>query len=179
MSKKITDQELAEKCLKNSEYFNHLVDRYADKIRRYIARITGNWTESEDIAQDVFFKAYKNIASFNPQMSFSAWIYRIAHNESVNFIKKHYKFKNVEFNDEIKNKLTEDNEALKKIFSQEHVEIVQNGLKKLNQKDKEILELVFFEEKSYIEIADILQMHINSVGPTIKRAKDKLKKIIR
>lgn len=178
MAHEISDEKLAKQCLENNQYFNELIDRYTEKIRRYIARITGNWTESEDITQDVFFKAFKNIASFDPKMSFSAWIYRIAHNESVNFIKKHYRYKNVEFNDEIKNKLMEDNTALKKIFSSENAKTVRDALLKLNARDREILELSYFEDKSYLEIADILKMHKNSIGSTIKRAKDKLRKII-
>jgi len=179
MGNKLTDEQLAELSFKDNYYFNEIVDRYAQKIKRYVARITGNWHDSEDLTQDVFFKAYQNIASFNPKMKFSSWIYRIAHNESVNFIKKHYKVKNVEFNDEIKNDLTEDNDAIGKITLSEDKKIIQEALNKLPLRDREILELAFFEEKSYLEISDILEISINSIGPNIKRAKDKLKKIIK
>ena len=174
-----TDEQLAVKTLDDNKYFEKIVDRYATQIQRYIARLTGNWGESEDLTQEVFFKAYKNIASFNPALKFSSWLYRIAHNESVNFIKKHYRTKHVEFNDNIKNRFTEDNKALEKMLSDENASLVNKCLSKLRTSDREILELSYFEEKSYLEIADILEISVNSVGPKIKRAKDSLKKIIK
>ncbi len=179
MSKKMSDEKLASLSLNEEKYFEEIIERYTEKIRRYVARLIGNWQESEDITQEVFIKAYENIASFNPKMRFSSWVYRIAHNESVNFIKKHYKTQNVEFNDEVKNRFHEDNEALSKIFQNENKSLVRGGLFSLNETDREILELYYFEEKSYLEIADILEISINSVGPKIKRAKDKLKNIIK
>lgn len=174
----MTDEKLASLSFEKEKYFEEIVERYTNKIRKYIARITGNWQESEDITQEVFIKAYTNIASFNPKMKFSSWIYRIAHNESVNFIKKHYKTQNVEYNDEIKKRFVEDNEALSKIFKKENKSLIKNGLFQLKEIDREILELYYFEEKSYLEISDILEISINSVGPKIKRAKNRLKKII-
>ena len=174
-----SDEILARKTAKDQNAFNPLVEKYAEKIRRYIARIIGNWDEAEDLTQDVFLKAYKNINSFNPKLKFSSWLYRIAHNESVNFIKKHYRFKRVEFKDEIKNKLLEEKNALSKILEKENIKLARNGLLKLKTSDREILELFYFENKSYSEVSDILQMPINSVGPKVKRAKDKLKKMIK
>lgn len=179
MIKQMSDEKLASLSFNDEKYFEEIVERYTDKIRKYIARIIGNWQESEDITQEVFIKAYTNIASFDPKMKFSSWVYRIAHNESVNFIKKHYKTQNVEYSDEIKNKFIEDNEALVKILEKENKDLVKNGLYQLKENDREILELYYFEEKSYIEISDILEISINSVGPKIKRAKNKLEKIIK
>lgn len=175
----ISDEQLAVKTLEDNKFFEKIVDRYASQIQRYVARITGNWGESEDLTQEVFFKAYKNIASFNPKLKFSSWLFRIAHNESVNYIKKHYRTKNVEFNDNIQNRFTEDNKALGKILADEQAGHVKKCLTKLRSSDREILELSYFEEKSYLEIADILEISVNSVGPKIKRAKDNLKKIIK
>lgn len=175
---KISDEELAAFTLKDKERFNELVHRYANKIRSYIARIIGGWQEAEDLTQEVFFKAYRHIASFNPNMKFSSWLYRIAHNESVNYIKKHYRYKTVEFDEGIKNKFTDDESILEKIDNQIDSQIIKMGLVELDPRSREILELSFYEEKSYLEIADILEISVNSVGPTIMRAKERLKRII-
>ncbi len=174
----ISDEELAKLSRRDSKYFDQLVTRYARKIRRYAARLIGNWQESEDVTQDIFVKAYINIASFNPKLKFSSWLYRIAHNESVNFIKKNYRFRTVEFSDEIKNNLIENKSAYKKITEKENADSIRNGMSRLKVRDREILELAYFENKSYIEIADILQISVNSIGPTLNRAKIKLKNII-
>lgn len=174
----ISDEELARKTVDDPHQFNLLIERYANKIRNYSARLIGNWQESEDLTQDVFLKAFINIASFNPKLKFSSWIYRIAHNESVNYIKKKYRYKEVEFSDEIKKDLYDKKTTLDKIIEKEESEIVTKSLLKLKSRDREILELYYFEEKSYLEIADILQLSLNSIGPTIKRAKLRLKKQI-
>lgn len=174
----ISDEELAHRSVDDPQQFNPLVERYADKIRRYCARLVGNWQESEDLTQEIFLKAFENIASFNPKLKFSSWLYRIAHNESVNHIKKNYKYKEVEFSDEIKKELYENKTALEKMIEKEESQAVTKSLFRLRDRDREILELYYFEEKSYLEIADILQLSVNSIGPTIKRARMKLKKQI-
>lgn len=174
-----SDEELAQKTTEDKNAFNPLVEKYSEKIRRYIARVIGNWDEAEDLTQDVFTKAYENINSFNPKLKFSSWLYRIAHNESVNFIKKHYRFRQVEFKEEIKNKLLVDENILDKILDKDNAKLINKGLYQLKTSDREILELYYFENKKYLEIADILEMSVNSVGPKIKRAKDKLKKILK
>jgi RNA polymerase sigma-70 factor (ECF subfamily) len=175
----ISDEELAILSRRESKYFDQIVKRYTESIRRYIARLIGNWQESEDVTQDVFVKAFINIASFNPKMKFSSWLYRIAHNESVNYIKRNYRYKEVEFSDEVKNKLLDDKTALEKIIDKERIESVRESLVKLKSKDREILELYYFEQKTYLEISDILKMSVNSIGPTINRARAKLKKILK
>lgn len=179
MEKKISDEQLAVMVVSDKNNFNQLVDRYASKIQRYIARVTGNWQESEDITQEVFFKAYVNIASFNSKLKFSSWLYRIAHNESVNYIKKNYRTRNVELNENISYGLSDDQKIFEKIDAKHNSKLVQKTLMRLPARDREIINLVFFEEKSYIEVSDILKMPINSIGPTISRAKNKLKILIK
>jgi len=173
-----TDEELAAATVKDNLNFNPLIDRYAQKIRRYIAHIIGNWQESEDLTQDVFFLAYKNIAGFDPKMKFSAWLYRIAHNQSVNFIRKHYRTKHVEFNDAIENELIEHVNFGEIIDQKIDAKKIQLAIKQLKGRDEEMIYLYYFEEKKYEEIADILEMPVNSVGPTLNRIKNKLKTIL-
>jgi len=174
----LSDEELAQLCRQDSKHFDPLVTRYAEKIRRYIARLIGNWQEAEDLTQDVFVKTFTNIASFNPKLKFSSWIYRIAHNESVNFIKKNYRHRIVEFSDEIKNKLVDHGTNYRMILEKENTQAIRIGLAKLRHRDREIIELAYFEQKSYLEIADILRISVNSVGSMLNRAKKNLKKII-
>lgn len=173
-----TDEELAVIVLKDNSCFNVLIDRYTQKIRRYIAHIIGNWQESEDLVQDVFFLAYKNIAGFNPKLKFSAWLYRIAHNHSVNYIKKHYRAKIVEFDEAIQNDLAAHVNFEDEIDHKIDRLILKKALGKLKPSEQELIYLFYEEEKKYEEIADILHLSINSVGPTLNRIKKKLKGII-
>lgn len=83
----ITDESLVTKILSGKkELFYYLIKRYETKLRRYILRITNRKNEVDDLLQNVFIKTYKNLPTFNKELNFSSWIYRIAHNESINLI---------------------------------------------------------------------------------------------
>src|SRR4051812_34215665 len=72
----------------NMDLFGVLVERYEPKLQRYAKRFLFGYEDSQDIVQDVFLKAFTNLQSFDPSLRFSPWIYRIAHNEFINAIKK-------------------------------------------------------------------------------------------
>ncbi|HIP49827.1 MAG TPA: sigma-70 family RNA polymerase sigma factor, partial [Candidatus Pacebacteria bacterium] len=81
-----TDEELVLLTLKDQDYYACLVQRYEDKIFRYIKRISSVPTEDvEDILQDVFISAYKNLNGFDHGFKFSSWLYHIAHNKTISF----------------------------------------------------------------------------------------------
>jgi len=79
-----TDMELIEACLAGDQYgFEELVDRYKNLVYSIILRQTRDSEEANDLAQDVFFKAYKNLASYTPAFKFSTWIMRITSNHII------------------------------------------------------------------------------------------------
>jgi RNA polymerase sigma-70 factor (ECF subfamily) len=85
----ITDEAVAREIQKgNNMLLGVIIDRYEKKLTRYIGKFTSNTDNINDLVQDVFIKCYTNIQSFDTKQKFSSWIYRIAHNESVNFLKK-------------------------------------------------------------------------------------------
>lgn len=82
----IKDEELIPLVLKNPDIYGEVISRYKDKIFRYICRISSIANDDvEDLTQDVFLSAYENLNSFDIDQSFSSWIYRIAHNKTINF----------------------------------------------------------------------------------------------
>lgn len=79
-----TDMELIESCLAGDEYgFEELVDRYKNLVYSIILRQTRDSEEANDLAQDVFLKAYKNLARYTPEFKFSTWIMRITSNHII------------------------------------------------------------------------------------------------
>ncbi len=176
------DEALVELTFKDPEIFGELIKRYSSKIYYYIYRLLNKHSlDAEDLTQDTFIKAYQNLASFNTKLKFSSWIYRIAHNEAVNYIKKNYRYPihSIEQNEYLKNTLESDENILERIIKHEDDSLVLDVLARLSVKYRAPIELYYFENKSYLEIADILHISINSVGPTIRRAKKKLKIIIK
>ena len=82
-----TDEEIV-KITREGEpkAYTELVKRYQDKLLRYTGSIIKNNEMAEDIVQNTFIKAYENLQGFSIEKNFSSWIYRIAHNETVNKI---------------------------------------------------------------------------------------------
>ncbi|MGH7175522.1 MAG: sigma factor, partial [Minisyncoccia bacterium] len=80
----LSDEEVARRALAQKEEFALLIRRYEAKLARYLERLgVGSREDREDILQNAFIKAYRNLASFDPELQFSSWMYRIAHNEAM------------------------------------------------------------------------------------------------
>ncbi len=169
------DEELIVEILENPNYFEIIIFRYKDKLFHYIRRISGLKNEDiEDLLQDIFISAYQNLNSFRKELSFSAWIYRIAHNKTINFWKKHEKNLN-------SLNIDEHLFLIDSVFSDSLVEIeqekIENGelvskiLNNMDQKYKEVLILKFLEGQSYEEISDILKKPQGTIATLISRAK--------
>ena len=84
-----SDAALVERVLDNDlAAFEQLVSRYQNKITGYAARMLNDSTEAEDVAQETFIKAYRSLASFRGESSFSTWLYRIATNLCIDRVRK-------------------------------------------------------------------------------------------
>jgi RNA polymerase sigma-70 factor (ECF subfamily) len=85
----LNDEQIVKQVQKGEiDAFGILIARFDKKLLRYISRFVFDINEAEDILQNVFIKTYSNLNGFNFQYKFSSWIYRIAHNEVVNYIRK-------------------------------------------------------------------------------------------
>jgi RNA polymerase sigma-70 factor (ECF subfamily) len=170
----MSDEEIVLLILKgDKDLFEEIVKRYESKLKRYILRITYRRELVDDILQNVFIKIYKNLYSFDKKLKFSSWIYRITHNEAINFGKAGFmkKFISLDF---FYHFGTED-ESIEKYEKNENAEMIKKSLDKLDTKYREPLYLFYFEDKNYGEISDILRVPVKTVGTLIHRAKLKIK----
>jgi len=153
----------------NRDEYRFIVARYEDKLIRYVRSIVGKSHDIDDIVQTVFIKTYKNIRLFDGNLKFSSWIYRIAHNESINYVTSSLVTKIQTFgewfdygkSDETEDALDRENEKKE----------ISSCLELLDNKYREPLVLYYFEDKSYEEISDILRIPVRAVGVRIHRAK--------
>ena len=174
-----TDEELVILTLEDREVFGVLIERYYEKLLRYIRRIT-NYREDDlkDILQETFIKAYSNLNSFDTSLKFSSWIYRIAHNQTISIYRKHssrVEGNTFDIDDEKLLGIAADNDTTRDAGSSLMKERIAGALTKLDPKYREVLVLKFLEEKDYEEISDILQKPKGTVGTLINRAKKHLK----
>ena len=176
----LTDNELIDVVRGGqTEQYAKIIERYQGKLFAYLYRLIGNRDEAEDLLQDVFIKAYKNLRSYDSSRKFSSWIYRIAHNEAVNFIKRKSLKRFVSWEDisSTKDKLessSNEESADGAWIRKESIKEVDDAINKLPIKYKQVLLLRYFSDKSYDEIGEILGKPVNTVGTLINRAKKKL-----
>ena len=177
-----TDQELVAATLKDRQVMGLLVERYEKPLIRYIARLGVSDSDTiKDILQESFIKAYLNLNGYDAAQSYSAWMYRIVHNETINYFRS------------IKNRpLPVEHEEDLEIFAQIADEldiaheadklrlrtVIQHAVEKLEPKYKDVIILCFFEEKSYDEMSDILELPQGTVATYLNRAKVQLRQTL-
>lgn len=175
----LTDEAVVRAAQTDLEMFGVLVERYEKKLKFYILRISNSSeAEAEEILQEVFLKAWKNLNSFDQTLKFSAWIYRITHNETISTFRKS-KSRGEDQQQSLEPELYENlpdstdfvSEFDKKITAEE----VQQVLRTLPDNYREILVLRYIEDQSYEEIADILMKPSGTVATLINRAKAQFK----
>lgn len=174
-----TDEELARRALEDEGCYALIMERYGKRLVRYVLRL-GRFSEEDakDVVQDVFIKAYQNLNGFDPDLKFSSWIYRIAHNETISKIRRQkarpqaVDAESEELFEKIASELDTEHELHVKLVGEQ----VRALLGTLDRKYREVLVLRFLEEKDYKEISDILKKPIGTVSVLLNRAKVKLRK---
>lgn len=182
MAQKKGDNEdivLVQMTLENPAIYAELVKKYENKIINYIVRISGvRREEAEDIAQEIFLKAYQNLNAFDQKRKFSSWLFSIAHNETISYWRKNKKeLGKPDIEDEaIEYLLKDDFDISEKLDEKNMQEAVRKGISHLDFRYREVLQLRYLNEYSYEEISDIIRKPVNTVGTLINRAKKQLKK---
>ena len=172
----ISDEDAARRVQSGDiDAFGIIVDRYEEKLRRYGRRFLSRTEDIEDIVQDAFERVYKNIQSFDPSLRLSPWIYRIAHNAFVNALRERGRIVNsIDFDTLIAHAVYEDPDAAQRDRKDMRL-LLERGLGGIAPKYREILVLYYFEDQSYKDIADILEVPLGTVSIRLKRAKEALK----
>ncbi len=163
------------------DLFRALVERYEPKLTRYGRRFLFDAEEIKDLLQDVFIKTYTNIHGFDVSRRFSPWIYRIAHNEFVNALKKKKKdrdilslfYLDILFPHPVA-KETADAAAERR----EVKEMLEQFLDNIGPRYRDPLILYYFESMDYKEIAEILRIPVSTVGVRLQRGKAMLRKMV-
>jgi RNA polymerase sigma-70 factor, ECF subfamily len=156
----------------NFELFGELIHIYQSPLFIFINRIIHNNDDAMDITQETLFKAYRSIKSFKYKSKFSTWLFQIGYNESINLIRKHAR--HCEIEKSIAVKINNDYHTAE-IENTELSEEIEKSLHELKQEQRLALHLLYKEEKSYKEIADIMEIPVNTVKSHIRRGKDLLK----
>lgn len=179
---KLSDEELVGLVLRDKEFYAYLVRRYEARLLRYIVRISGvGRDDAEDILQEAFISAYRNMHGFDRDRKFSSWIYRIAHNSAVSDARRR-KVRQRHLISDVENELVEriasDEDVAGDMERRMEAAETRAMLKRLDERHRDILVLYYLEDMSYTEISDVLHVPVGTVGTRLMRAKKALRKVI-
>ncbi len=163
----------------NPAMFRLLYDRYYESIFRYIHRRTADESLAADICSEVFFKAMQKLGKYEFKgVPFSAWLYRIASNEITQHFRNTQKNRTVSVETTALPEIMEEMGDLE-VLEQDHFrEALIPCLNELKPRDLEIIELRFFEQRPFKEIANLLEITESSCKMRTYRVLERLKKII-
>ena len=156
------------------------IDFYSLSILPYDAIIikicrayTNTQEDFEDYYQEVCLQIWKSRDNFREQSEWSTWVYRLALNVSMTLLKKKKNNPQHFASDYLPAEVTEDSHA----FADEPLNQLYDAIRQLSEIDRGVI-LLYLEEKSYQEIADIIGTNPNNIGVRIKRIKERLKKLL-
>ncbi|MFC1899123.1 sigma-70 family RNA polymerase sigma factor [Chloroflexota bacterium] len=160
---------------KDQEAFSKLYEEHFDKIYRYITLKIGNATEAEDMTQQVFIKALKSISSFKWKgIPFSAWLFRIAHNQVVDYLRKN-KHKTIPLDESL---VSHNNNP--SVIAEEKLDMAQltRATLKLTEAQREVIALRFTSELPIAQVAKIMGKSQGAIKALQHSAVISLRKIL-
>lgn len=174
------DSELVALSLKDRDVFGVLIKRYQDRMYRYVRRISSFSDDLiSDILQNTFIRAYVNLNSFDTKLQFSSWLYRIAHNETISYLRKNKRHIDATLlPDDSLEEFLGDIDIEREHMTQNDAGVLWQAIKSLKQEYQDVVVLKYFEHKSYDEISDIIQKPPGTVATWISRAKQDIKKFL-
>jgi RNA polymerase sigma factor (sigma-70 family) len=176
----LTDKELLVK-LENEDSrrfgFNLLVREYQQKVYLLVRKMVIDHDDANDITQDVFIKVWKNIDSFREDSQLYTWIYRIATNECLNFLRKKRRRFFLPIVD-VEAELSEKLESSPYVSGDEVQIKLQKAILKLPDKQRLVFNMKYFEEMSYEEISGITGSAVGTLKANYHHAVKKIEEMI-
>jgi RNA polymerase sigma-70 factor, ECF subfamily len=171
-----TEELVIEKAKEDPKNFEALYNQYFEKVFRFSYQRLENKEEASDITSQVFLKALINLKHFEYRsVPFSAWLFRIAINEINDYYKKSKKERMVNMEAAQLNGLLKESDF---DLKEERINKILAALKQISGEDLLLIEMRFFEERSFKEIGDIFQITENNAKVKVYRILDKLKQKI-
>jgi RNA polymerase sigma factor (sigma-70 family) len=157
--------------------YAHLVDRYKNFVFTIVLRYVKNREDAEEVAQDVFVKAYKHLSDFKGQSKFSTWLYTITTTTSITQLRKK-KMETASLDDDrvfAKADQIEGGMSANQVEQKNRVATINEAIGLLNPDDAQVITLFYKGEQSLEEIALVMGKEMNAVKVQLHRARSRLK----
>ncbi len=162
--------------------FTYLLDHYWNEVYGFMLKRTENETDSEDITIETFSKAFDKLATYNPEFQFNTWLIAIAKNVHIDLLRKKKSNIFIDITDEedkqAQNIADSSPSAEDELITEQNLARLLHFIKELKPHYQEVIQLRYFQEMSYQEIAEQLQEPLSNVKIKLLRAKKLLAEII-
>jgi RNA polymerase sigma-70 factor (ECF subfamily) len=172
----VADEMLATEALTRSEAFEELVRRYQNRIYSLAYRMTGDNVEAYDLTQEAFLRCYAALPSFNPQLRFAPWLYRIATNLCINFLQSS-RVRKGGADPDLALQMPDRGKQPDSLYEEkEQRQRIHEAILNLPAKYRAVVILRHMQDKTYEEIASILELPLNTVRTHLFRARELLRR---
>lgn len=165
--------------------FAELVELYNQRVIMVMHHVVGNAQEAEDLAQEAFLRVFRSRKKYHPRAKFSTWLFTIANNLALNVLRTRQRKPSVPLNlrdsgplgPRPAEQLVHDraNQPAQNIEQRELADVVQQALETLNERQRVAVVLNKFEDMSYAEIAEVMNLTIKAVKSLLCRARENLR----
>ena len=171
-----SDEQLIAKALHgDKQAWLNLLKRYEKPIYNYGIRMTGKREDALDLMQEVFISVYRNLASYRNEGSFKSWLFRIAHYRCIEFYRRKRPMEGLDDIPEIESHEMQVDQQL--AARSENKQLV-NAMQQLPLAQKSVIELKFFGQFTFEEIAELTGMSVNTAKSRMYGALEKLKTLM-
>lgn len=172
---KENEKEIIAKVLQgDTNAFGELVERYHKGLCIYLVNLLNDDMQAEDIAQDAFIRAFDRLETYNSNYSFSTWLYKIARNLALRYLENSTKLAPTFDTNMIETPTTES--AQDSFQKDEQTASIQKAIASLKPEYQEVINLYYWNGKSYEEISEILDCPVNTVRTWLHRSKESIRK---
>lgn len=171
----------------NEKAYAELMRRYRKSVYHTLLKMVHNTDDAEDLTIEAFAKAFKNLPKFKKEYTFSTWLFRIATNNCIDFIRKKRLETlsiNTSYNNDNGENLNldirdEDLDPQESAIRVQKIELIRNIVTQLPPKYQKLVQLRYFDELSYDEIANELDAPLGTVKAQLHRARELLLELVR
>ena len=157
--------------------FSQVITLYQKKVYSLVRKMVVDHDDADDLVQEVFIKVWNNLDNFKGESQLFTWIYRIATNETLNFLRKKRRFSF--FRDDLKEVLAEKLVSEKYVDADEIQIKFQKAILQLPDKQRLVFNMKYFDELPYEEIAAITETSVGSLKASYHHATKKIEEFLR
>jgi len=182
------DFQLVQRALEDSDQqaYNELMKNYRDSLYYMMLKMTGNPIDADDLTIEAFGKAFQNLKNYTPNYAFSTWLFRIATNNCIDYMRKKAK---VDSAIRINKEETENKRSLQiptsspnpeeQFINDQKVGLMREVVQRLKPQYRRLIELRYFKEYSYAEIVEEVDMPLGTIKAQIFRARELMFQMLR